>query len=434
MQAVAASQGNIAGNAGLSSKQVQPPGMPMSQSQEVPIGQRPRDPVPAGFAHDNLLLPKNHFQSKFHLQLPDGLRTWRDLKLALAQNPGMIMPDALRAQVMITQQAQVEQLTKNGKLPAMPTPDSQQPHISTVIQALIAQGQLESDNGAIRMKEPTDQDILAYRAKAGAQLQQYNDEGMRSFILDHRKRQIQHRYQHHWPLIEGILAPPAGMLPNTAGMQPNAVRQPQNLPNGQPSNAISNATRQLQVPGGGMPALLTPGIPGVIGNQLRNPASSPAPNLAQPNGFDLKMPSQVTTQIPGRGEVPSGLSAEEQDKWFKMAPAQRAQMIKQMRLGRMKQAPIQLPPSTTAAPKNAQPTQPMTDVEKQQRFTQLTQEALTSTHLGLPLPIPADVKENLIKQFTRGLQIARMVETAMRAYYFHRPDHENIVRDMIRNV
>jgi len=146
------------------------------------------------------------------------------------------------------------------------------------------------------------------------------------------------------------------------------------------------------------------------------------------------MPSQVVTQIPGRGDVPSGLSAEEQDKWFKMPPAQRAGHIKQMRLGRMKQAPIQLPPSTTAAPKNVQPDQPMTDVEKQQRFTQLTHEALTSTHLGLPLPIPADVKDNLIKQFPRGLKIARMVESAMRMYYFNKPQDENTVRDMIRNV
>lgn len=439
MQAFNPQQGNMQVNRqqqGLSRPQPQQGGMP-DQRQAPP----PQDKLP--FNIDDLPIPKPALSGGFGLNLPHHIQTWRQFKEALRGNPGLA-PQPLQQQILDIQRQQAahemryrQQARINAAQQQMgPTSQNQPPQqqaksSNDSLQNLIRTNAVEIVDGIARIKEPTLDEIQAYRAKTPKAAGMAEDR-LRQFILSHRRRAVETQNPALFKQILGMEAA------NRNVMEKNNMQPPQ-------QQAPSSVATHLQVPGLSMPALLTPGIPGALGSHLKHPSSSPALNVVQPSNFDLKLPNerqQAQAMMAGQANVNAQLQKfKAQEQWQKMTPEQQVKMEAQIRARQNMQAYAGVTnpsgpnfpgmPQTLAV--TEQPQQPqMTDQQKAQRFEQLRKEALASTHLGLPLTIADEQKQKMSNACSQIGHFLAILEQILRIWYFGKPSEENTVRELMR--
>jgi len=442
MQAFNAQQGNMQAmrqQQGLSRPQPQQAGMP-DQRQAPP----PQNKLP--FTMDDMLIPKPVLQKNFGLTLPDQLRTWRQFKEALRGNPGLA-PQPLQQPILEVQRQQAtheaqrhqreqQQARINAAQPQMgPTSQNQPPQqqaksSNDSLQNLIRANAVEIVDGIARIKEPTLDEIQAYRAKTPKAAGMAEDRLMH-FILGHRRKAVETQNPALFKQILGMEAANRNVM-EKSNMQPPQQQGP------------STVATHLQVPGLSMPALLTPGIPGALGSHLKHPSSSPALNVIQPSNFDLKLPNerqQAQAMMASQANVNAQLQKfKAQEQWQKMTPEQQVKMEAQIRARQNIQAyagvtnpsgpNFPMPQALAVAEHSHQPQ--MTDQQKAQRFEQLRKEAMASTHLGLPITMGDEQKQKMSNACSQISHFLTILEQVMRVWYFSQPGEENTVRELMR--
>jgi hypothetical protein len=426
MQAIAASQATTHTNGPTVRL---PPAMPvqqmpgMDQQGTLPqqVGQQAGNQP--NIVWDKMPLPKHVILDKLKVKLPDQMKTWHDLKSALRINPHLV-PDIARPLLNTMQQNQFTALRRKQEIEAAqrPTSDQQgsqapsaaprdqtqaqgQPQSVSGMQELINRNIIEIVAGVPRIKEPTPQDIVDYRKRGGAKTAEASDAQMRELILSMKRKQILPIQQANPQLFNLIMS-----SHQQSGQSGQANMQMPQQAQGQ----IQRQQMQMQIPGGvggsggsggSMPALLTPGIPGEMSQHLQHSGSSPGFIPAQPSRADLQPPNEqrpnVAQSLPAPQvplNIPDKFPRPSQEVWQQWPPEKRAQYETQVRLHQMRKAQQEAGARFTHTPDAPPVVAPqLTPKETIQRYQKLKQEALASTHLGLPVPFPEAQREHVLR-------------------------------------